>query len=95
VKFRNLAKGNSKQNHEIISKINLSRHCHWDSEQLTSMSPFLEPYKYYTQMSKDVKCGLPLWGQDVLKRILGLTETTIKEDCRKLHNHKLNIGFST
>jgi hypothetical protein len=41
-----------------------------------------------------LKCGLPLWGQDVLKRILGLTEPTIKEDCKKLHNHKLNIGFS-
>ena len=63
VKFRNLANGNSKQNHEIISKINLNRHCNWNSGQLTFMS-FLEPYNYCTQMSMDVKCGLPLWGQD-------------------------------
>ena len=41
-----------------------TRHCHWNSEQLTFMSPFLEPYNYYTQMSMYVKYGLPLWGQD-------------------------------
>jgi len=52
-----LANGKSKQNHEI-SKIN------WNSDQLTLMSPFLEPYNYYTQMNMDVKRGLPLWAQN-------------------------------
>jgi len=89
-----MANDKSKWNHEIISTINRN------SEQLTFMSPFLEPYNYYTQMYMDAKCGLPLWGQTelhntVLKRIFGLTETTMKKDCRKLHNHELSIGFST